>query len=733
MNKWSRRGFITAGLIGAGALVVGVTIRPGNRAARLNHLVSNNDEMLLNAWVKLSTDNRITVIVPHCEMGQGVHTSLPMMLAEEMDVAWQSVDMLEAPDDIEYANYALAQGYTLGDASIPSVLVQTIKGVFLEATKMMKLQITGGSLSVRATGAVALQIAGASAREMLIKAAAYKWQVVESEVTTSDNFLYHVASQQKAPYAEFITEAANHTPSSIPKLKSVDQYKILGSSPPRLDIPAKVDGSAVFGIDANPDKLVYATVKSSPVFGEKLLSVDSYKTKSMTGVIKVIELQKSVAVVATGYWQALQGLNQLTIKWTESSTSNVSTQSLFKQFRSDLKLAVEQGNENIDKQVGDPQQALSDASKVIEAEYQQPYLAHAPMEPLNCTVEIISGKCQVWTGSQNPLGFRAAIADALDFDLDNVKVHNAYLGGGFGRRSNPDYAVQAALIAAKLDVPVKVIWSREEDIRQDHYRQASISNFKAGFDENGNPLVWLNQYIDKHEPIEAPHIPYNIAHQLITHIDSPTHIPFGPWRSVDHSLHAFFTESFIDEIANEVKKDAYQFRRELLSKEPRIRNVLDKVAEISNWKNPLSGGAGRGIAIHSSFNSIVAQVAEVSVTDGKIRVHKIYCVVDCGFAINPDGLKAQMEGGIIFGLTAALYGEITIDKGQVMESNFHDYPMVRMKDSPDIEVQIINSGESLGGGGEPGTPPVAPAVANAIFAATGKRIRQLPLAGTRNG
>lgn len=346
---------------------------------------------------------------------------------------------------------------------------------------------------------------------------------------------------------------------------------------------------------------------------------------------------------------------------------------------------------------------------------------------MNCTAWVHDDICELWTGTQNPLGFAAEVAGVLDMDLEDVVLHNQYLGGGFGRRAFPDYAIQAARLASEVHYPVKLIWSREEDMRHDHYRQASLSRFKAALDSSGKPTAWVNQYVEKHDPKEAPYIPYGIDNQFIHFAESQTHVPWGFWRSVDHSLHAFFTESFIDELAFEAGQDPYQYRHDLLEKKPRFRKVLDLAAEKSNWDAPLPENWGRGIAIHRSFGTIVAQVVEVEVTEGKVRPRRAICAVDAGFAMHPDGIKAQMESGIVYGLTAALYSEISIHRGAVAQSNFHDYPMLRMNESPDIETYIINSGEKIGGAGEPGTPAIAPALVNAIFDATGKRIRELPV------
>lgn len=726
MKKITRRSFITAGILSSGALIVGVAIRPGHRVPSLKNLVAQDDEMLVNAWVKITPDNRICVIVPHCEMGQGVHTSLPMMLAEELDADWLSVDVLEAPADAEYANYALGRGFIIGDVKFPKILVQSINGAFLKITQMINLQITGGSTAIRTTGIHAMQVAGASAKAMLMDAAAEVWQVSSDQLTTKNNFVLHPQSKKKLSYAELATIASKMTPPSNPTLKDPSDYQIVGTSPQRLDMANKINGVAQFGIDKALPNMRYAAVKSSPVFGGKLLSVipESLEDHFSSQIIK---LENAVAVVSDSYWQATQALESLTIKWSKTTFDLTSSENIYSQFKLSMKNAIENGEEQTDIKVGDGDEQIEQSHQQIEAEYQVPYLAHATMEPLNCTAEIKDGHCAIYTGCQNPLGFRAEVAEAIGFDIEKVSVKNYLLGGGFGRRAIADYAIQAAKIAMQLETPVKVIWSREEDTRQDFYRQANISRFKAGINEKGSPTHWVNQFVDKHEPEEAPHIPYDIPNQWVHYTDSVTHIPFGPWRSVDHSHHAFFTESFIDEIANKNSIDPYQFRFDLLNKQPRLQKVLKLVAKKSNWSQSLPDGQGRGISIHKSFNTIVAQVAEVEVVNQKIKVKKITCVVDAGTAINPDGLIAQMEGGIIYGLTAALYGEITIENGAVKQGNFDSYPMLRISESPEIEVHIIDSGESLGGGGEPGTPPIAAAVANAVYDATGVRLRSLPL------
>ena len=727
LGKWTRRGLITAGVLAGGTLVIGVAIRPGHRAPRLRDVVADPDEALLNLWVKIGPDNRTTAIVPHAEMGQGVLTALAQMLADELDADWNLVDVLEAPAHEEYANHNLAKGFLFGDAQIPRALVGTVDGVVLKLTQAMDLQVTGGSLSVRATGLHGMRVAGAAAREMLAKAAAAGWDVPERELVLRNNHILHEPSGRTATYAEFAAAAAEISPSSKPRLKDSKAFSLIGTSVRRQDVPAKVDGSAAFGIDAQPPDLKTATVRSCPVFGRRVAAVDDTAALKLAGIERVVNLGDAVAVVADGYWHASQGLAALAIKWTTNGRDAIDQAAVFAQFDGVLAQAEVDDAGDVEVEEGDCEAALAAASKRLEAEYRVPYLAHAAMEPMNCTAWLHDGICEVWTGTQNPLGARAAAADAIGFDPDNVIVHNAYLGGAFGRRSVHDYVVQAVRVAKAANAPTKLIWSREEDIAQDRYRPAVTSRFRAGLDDKGRPIVWTNLYVDKHEPAEAPRIPYAIDNQRIASMPSPTHVPFGVWRAVDHSQHAFFTESFIDELAVLANADPYRFRHDLLARKPRHRKVLDAAANAAGWGNALEPGRGRGIALHESFGSIVAEVVETRIDAGNVRVERVVCAIDAGYAVNPDGLTAQMESGIVYGLTAALYGEISLENGRVKQSNFHDYPMLRIDEMPQVKTVIVDSGGPLGGAGEPGTPPLAPALANAIHDATGVRIRELPV------
>ncbi|MFK7922728.1 MAG: molybdopterin cofactor-binding domain-containing protein [Bacteroidia bacterium] len=729
MGKWTRRAFIGAGILTGGVLIMGVAIRPGKRIGKVMGLIAEDDETVVNIWLKISPDNIITAILPHAEMGQGVHTALMMMLAEELEADWDKMRFMEAPADKEYANYILAKGFLGSMFKIPGFLDKTVDGALLMATKSMGLQITGGSASIRFTGAEGMRVAGASAKAVLLQAAADKWGVPLAELKAEKSYIHHSKTNKSAPYADFAKEAAELSVPAKPVLKAPADFTIIGTSPGRVDIPAKVDGTAQFALDVKLPGMKYATVQSPPVFGGKLKSVDQSLVKEMAGVQKVIELEDTVAVVADGYWIAKNALSSLNISYDNQSNDGLSQEGIYAQFGQALDNAAEL---ETDLEKGNALKALEsgEIKSLYEAEYQVPYLAHATMEPMNATAWYQNGKCEIWVGCQNPLGFRAAVAEALDIDMDNVIFHNMLMGGGFGRRSETDVAVQAALIAKEVDYPVKLIWSREEDTRQDYYREATVSRFKAAIDAEGKPKVWLNQFVYKMHPPEASYIPYSIEHQHLQYADVKLPIPWGNWRSVAHSNHAFFTESFIDELAHQQEADPYEYRRSLLKENPKVLKVLEMAAEKANWGQMLPANHGLGIAVHVAFGTVTAQVAEVSVIEGKLKVHRVVCAVDPGYAVHPDNFIAQIEGGIIYGLTAAMYGEINIEKGAVVESNFHNYQMLRMDESPKFETHIINSHGPIGGAGEPGTPPIAPAVANAIFAATGKRVRQLPFKNT---
>ncbi|MFM7028209.1 MAG: molybdopterin cofactor-binding domain-containing protein [Chakrabartia sp.] len=732
MNKWSRRGFIGAGLLTGGALVVGVAVRPGNPIEKLKGDVAPGaDEQLINSWVKIGEDNSVTAIVPHCEMGQGAHTALAQMLAEELDADWSKVAVLQAPANGAYVVPDAARAFVAAwSLDAPNWLEPTYNGLFTQISKLGDVMITGGSSSVRTTGQHTMRIAGAAARQMLIAAAADEWQVPAAEITTSKGLLAHAKSGKSAPYGRFAEAASKQSMPQTPALKEPAQFTLIGKSLDRLDIPAKVDGTAQFGIDATipNQKLVYAAIKAPPVPGAKVASMNADAARSAKGVLKILNLKDFVAVVADSYWHAQQALNVLELRYTATEGDKLDSAGLAARFKKALDAAGETGGDALADE-GDAPGAAKNAAKTVKADYQVPFVAHAAMEPINCTAWVRDGQCDIWTSTQVPLMARSAVAKALDLDTDKVTVHQLYLGGGFGRRLESDYPVQAARIAKEMGQPVKMIWSREEDIQQDFYRPADISRFSAGLDAKGKPVSWNNAFTQLNDPAGSWDIAhYDIPNRLIRHAAADMHLRFGSLRSVDHSQQGFFIESFLDELAHAAGQDPFAYRRDLLGKSPRYKAVLEKVAQMANWGAPLPANTGRGIAIVKSFGTIVAEVAEVEMRDGKPRVTKVWCCADAGYVVNPDGFAAQMEGGIIYGLTTALYSGITLKDGGVVQSNFHDYQMLRMPDAPEIQTSVINAdSKTLGGAGEPGLPPIAPAVTNAIFAATGKRIRDLPI------
>ena len=738
MNKWTRRGLLTTGLVVGGGLAVGITLRPGNRLPELSKLVAGDDETLLNIWVKLGADNTTTVIVPHSEMGQGAGTALAQMLADELDADWNLVRFEEAPPVANFANHSLGRGMLLAGVEVPDMIVPTVTGLMITTAQALDMQITGGSLSIRTTGEYGMRVAGAATKQILKEAAAAAWDVPVNSIEARNSMLQHAASGRSAPYAEFAAAAAELTPPPNPTLKTPDQYTVMGTHVERHDIPGKVDGTAQFAMDVRLPGMLYATVRRAPTFGGSIEQLNDTATRAIKGVQDVVRLPaaegggivgaysvpETVAVIADSYWAAKQGLDALDVTWSKTEQATRSSDDIFAQFAQDIAAGTDR---QADMEQGDVAGAMNNAALTLEADYRVPYLAHSCMEPLNATASVADGKCEIWVGCQNPLGFRNEVASKLGMEPENVTLTNCMMGGGFGRKAVADYAVQAAQLSASAGQPVQLIWTREEDIRQDRYRPAIASSFSAALDDEGNLTAWQNTYVDKHEPAEAPLIPYAVAAQDIGHVASPTHVPFGAWRSVDHSQHGFFTESFIDEVAHAAGQDPYEYRAARLQHKPRHLAVLKKAAEAADWGTPLGEGRGRGIALQESFGSLVAQVVEVSVEAGQTMVDRVVAAVDPGFAVSPDGLSAQIESGIIYGLTAALHGEISIENGAVKQSNFHDYQAVRMPEAPVIETHIINSHAAVGGAGEPGTPAIAPALANAVFDATGVRVRRLPL------
>ncbi len=723
--KISRRRFILSSAVVGGGVLIGYSATRPSRHRLANRDLAQNGEHYVTSFLKLDPDNRVTVYVPHAEMGQGIHTSLAMMAADEMDANWELVNVEQAPATDLFANGAVVKGFA-GEFGLPGFLMGLVNVSATKIAEIANMQITGGSSSVRFTGDYAMRTAGAAARQMLIECAAKRWDVPAEECTTALSYVQHNASGRSLSYGELAADAALMEPATNPVLKDRSQFNIMGKAISRNDIPAKVDGSAPYGIDYHSDDMLYAAIRFAPVFGTKLVSVDATEALSRRGVKRVVELEDSVAVVADSYWRAKEALKLVKSEFETSSNDTVSSQDIAARF--DAELASSDGDE--DFELGDAASAIASAADTIEGSYRVPYLSHAPMEPMNCTVHFHDGKADLWTSTQDALGIRGRVAKIAGLAENDVTYHFSYVGGGFGRRLPFTWNVidHATLIAKEFDVPVKTVLSREDDMQQDYYRPAVHSNFKAAFDATGRVLAWHNRFTGPIQVAGASHIPYAIDNQSIRVVEGETHVPIAAWRSVDHSQQTFFTESFIDEMAHRTGVNPYQFRMDLLHKHPRHQKVLQVAAEAAGYGENLPEGHALGIAVQESFGSICAQVAEVSVGEnGEARVHKVTAAIDCGWAVNPDTVEAQVESGIIFGLTAALYGEITIENGRVANNNFPDYEMVRMATSPEVEVHIVESGEALGGLGEPATPPIAAAVANGMYILTGQRVRELPL------
>lgn len=724
MGKWTRRAVIaTGGLVGGGLAlgIAGIAFAP-NRLGVVPK--DEGDALRLTTWIRLAPDSTVTVIVPHCEMGQGVHTALAMMLAEELEADWNLVRVEEAPAEDDFANGYVVRAFVPAVAEVPGFMERSVDFGTFKLMQLMDMQVTGGSSSVRSTGQLGMRVAGAAAKAMLLEAAAKRWDVPASECVARLSMVTHAGKKQSATFGELAAEAAQLDPPVHPPLKSREAYTIVGKPVPRLDIPSKVDGTALYGIDVKVPGMLYATVTAAPIFGAKLGSVDTSAVETMPGVRKVVKLGNAVAVVADSYWRALKAVRSLTPSFTDTGKSAETSET--------QAATIIQSLEGEDAKkifvTGDALATLGGAAKTLDAEYRVPFLAHATMEPMSATARIADDRCEVWTGVQDPLAARKVAAKAADLSAKHVTVHNQPLGGGFGRRlpGAQDFVDQAVRIAKEVaPAPVKLIWSREEDIQHDFYRPAVIGRFKGAVDSAGAPTVWISKFNGPGG--DAARTPYAIAHQDIRSTEHDTHVRLGSWRSVEHSQHGFFTESFIDELAHAAGKEPYEFRRELLKDAPRHRAVLEKAAWIAGWGAPPAAGRGRGIALVESFGSIVAEVAEVEVIDNRIKVHQVWAAVDCGDVINPDTAAAQIEGGIIFGLSAALFSEITLRDGRVEQTNFVDYPLPKLADAPRITVEFIRSDTALGGLGEPGVPPIAPAIANAVFALTGKRLRSLPL------
>jgi isoquinoline 1-oxidoreductase subunit beta len=726
MGKLTRRTFLVSGAVLGGGALFGFIATPNRLALRAPATEQN---AWMATWVSIAPDNTITVLVPHAEMGQGTHTALPMMLAEELEADWSKVQMQQAPAESIYAVGDMIKGFIASGLNVPSVFKRQEDFAFYKIASLMNMQITGGSASVRFTGQAGMRRAGAAAKEMLIRAAAENWQVDSEECEAKLSYVYHQASGQSASFGELAEQASKYEPSLQPVLKKKEDYSICGKPLPRFDTPARVVGQQNYGIDVVLPGMKYAAIKHSPVFAGTAVSFDDSGIKKRKGFETVIKLSDSFVLIADNYWRAKTALAELPVEFSDGENADFSSDKLFSDFAQ--LLASDDTKIENDLQQGDVEATLTSADEIISAEYKVPFLAHATMEPMNCTAHYHDGQLEIWTGTQDLLAARAFAAEVADIDMENVTAHPVELGGGFGRRipSTGNYIEEAVRIAMQVSYPVKLIWTREEDMQHDYYRPAVESHFQASLGPQGQPQAWRNVYTDigVSEDTSAAFVPYAISEQSIGRIEHETPVPVSYWRSVEYSSQGFFRESFIDELAHKAGVDPLNYRLSLLKQAPRYSAALVMAAKNIGWQRKLAPGHGLGIAIVESFGSIVAQAVEVSIVNEQLSVHRVSAVVDSGEVINPEIARSQVEGGVIYGLTAALFGKISLEKGRVIQNNFPDYQVLKLSGTPQIDVSFIESGEGIGGMGEVGVPPIAAAVCNAIYAANGRRIRQLPL------
>ena len=749
-----RRHVLSALALGGGALTLGWGWLPARqRLLTAEPLSPSTQHPAFNGWVRIGNDDSVTVVMARSEMGQGVYTGLAMLLAEELDARWEQVRIEQAPMDNIYNNQAVAADGLPFHPDNTGPLKRTAQHLTSKAMREMGLMMTGGSSSIKDLWQPMRQ-AGASARAMLVSAAASQWQLPVEEIAVKQGVVSH-PSGKSARFGELSALAAQQPRPEKVTLKTPAQFTLIGQNAPRLETATKVDGSAVFGLDVRPPQMLYAMLSMNPELGGALESFDDSPVNSSPGVKKVIAVPPlygstaGVAVVASSTYQAMKALRQLPIKWGHGQAHNLSSADI----EGHLTEALNSNNAFTYFSTGDADKAMSHAAKQIQAQYSAPYLAHAAMEPPNCTVLFKDGQAQVWAPTQITDLARYVVAKVLGIDKNNVQLHLTLLGGGFGRRLEMDVIAQAAYIAKECPgTPVQTLWDRSQDLQHDFYRPACLSRFQAGFDDKGQLVAWQNtsasqavlpQVLDRlfNLPAAGPDKTtaegafdqaYEWPNASVSHSSVTLPVPVGFWRSVGHSHQAFFIESFLDEVAHQAAEEPLTYRLSLLKNHPRHARVLQLVAEKSGWKTtPYQAADGSlramGLALHESFGSIVAQVAEVSVQNNAIRVHRVCCAIDCGTVINPDLVRQQMEGAIAFGLSAALYGQIQLNQGQVVQNNFHNYPLLRLPHMPEVETHILPSNEEPQGVGEPGTPPIAPAVANAVFVLTGQRLRSLPL------
>jgi isoquinoline 1-oxidoreductase beta subunit len=701
-----RRTFLKVSAVAGGGLMVGGYLYELHNAEGSGAAAAGLFEP--NVWLRIAPDDTVTIMLSQLEMGQGVMTSMPMLVAEELDADWKTIRTEWTPADAKYGNP------NFGGA-----------------------QLTAGSNSVRGMWKI-LRQSGGTARAMLVTAAAGTWGVAENSCTTEKGEVIHAASGRRLRYGTLVDKAAAlPVPKSV-VLKDPKDFRLLGRPVARLDIPEKVNGSAVYGLDVKRPGMLVARIVRCPVFGGKVSSFDGAKAKAVPGVREVVQISNGVAIVADNFWAATKGVDALTVTWNEGPLATLNSAEIAKRYAA---LAQQPGK--VARNDGDAPAALKGSSRAFERVYEVPFLAHATMEPMNCTADVRADGCDVWVPTQGQTASHQAAIAASGLSADKVKIHTTYLGGGFGRRGEADFVTEAVETSKAVGKPVKVVWSREDDMQHDFYRPVTYVRMSGALDATGQPVAFMQRIVqqsllkrlgglppdgvDRISVDGSAALPYTIPNIRVEYIETDPGIPFGFWRSVGASVQGYVVEAFIDEMATAAGKDPYHFRRDLLGKAPRHLAVLDLVAEKSGWGTPLPAGHARGIAVMECFGSIVGEVAEVSVANGVVTVHKIWCSVDTGWVIDPDTIKAQMEGGTVYGLSAALKGEITIDKGRVVQRHFADYPVLRHNEMPQIEVYIVPSSEAPGGIGEPSTALAAGALLNAVAAATGKRLYRLPI------
>ncbi len=722
MSKFTRRALLITGTAAAGGLLIGIGTGPGRRWRRAVEAAGGNGHTLINLWLKISPDNRVTVLVDKLEMGQGTHSGLATLLAEELGADWDTLQVEHVPVRPEFANGEVILTFLRGAAGIhiPTMLDGSTRWAVNSAARWFNLMFTGGSSSIMA-GWTLYREAGAAARQLLLEAGAERLEADPADCVTRLSRVVHSPSGRSLSFGEVAAAAAVRRAPSRPKLKAAEQFRLIGRPVPRLDIPAKTLGRAAFGVDQRPPGVRFAALVVPPLPGVALNSFDAGAAGGVPGVITTLPVDDAVAVIADSWWSAREGAKRVTARFSLEQRTDWSSSA----HQDLLSRQLDEAELDIEDSAGDVATASNGQPYIVQSEYRVPYLAHIPMEPMNCTAWMHDDRLEIWTGTQTPLMCRAAAAEAAGIDADRVTVHTTLAGGAFGRRFHNDAVVRATQIARAVNYPVQLVYSREDDMTGGYYRPAAVARVSGAVDQRGQIQAWRYRYSGSAQEVDL--LPYQVGSHSLESLSFDEPIPTGPWRSVDHSQHAFFVESFVDELAAAAGQDPFEFRRRHLPTDSRRRRVLDDLQTLAGWQGRGGNGRGRGVALHESFGSVVGQVIDVSVRDGRLALDRVICVVDCGVVVNPDAVVAQMESGIVYGLSAALYGEITSTGGAIEQQNFHNQPVLQLANTPPIDVYLRPSGDFPFGVGEPGTPPSAPALASAVFGATGQRCKQLPL------